>query len=193
MTFQRVRPIARTVTLVNRLFRGNRGGRSGVKAIMIHRYGGPEEMGLEDADILDIGPEDALIRVEFAGVSFIDVYMRNGLCSRSDTYAQSLPLGLGMEGGGVVEAIGSMVSNVAPGDRAAWCIERGSYAELARVPAWKLVKVPDDVPMNTAAALQLQGSTSHYLTTALCTKSGSPDFGEIATGLELCGLASHSI
>ncbi|MEM7429634.1 MAG: quinone oxidoreductase [Pseudomonadota bacterium] len=138
-----------------------------MKAVLIHRYGGPEEMVLEEVAAPEIGTQDALIRVEIAGINFIDVYMRNGLYSRSDTYAQSLPLGLGMEGAGVVEAVGRDVTNVALGDRVAWCIERGSYAELACVPAWKLVKVPDDVSSQTAAALQLQGSTAHYLTNSL--------------------------
>lgn len=138
-----------------------------MKAVMIHSYGGPEEMALEEVAAPDIGAGEALVRVEIAGVNFIDVYMRNGLYGRSNTYAQSLPLGLGMEGYGIVEAVGDGVENVSPGDRVAWCIERGSYAELARVPAWKLVKVPEDVPGDIAAALQLQGSTAHYLTNSL--------------------------
>ena len=138
-----------------------------MKAIMIHRYGGPAEMAMEEVAPPELGPADALVRVTAAGVNFIDVYMRNGLYARSGTYAQSLPLGLGMEGAGVVEAVGEEVSNVCVGDRVAWCIERGSYAELARVPAWKLVPVPEEIPDDIAAALQLQGSTAHYLTHSL--------------------------
>ena len=132
-----------------------------MKAIVIHAYGGPEEMVLEDVALPEPGPGEARIRLAFAGVNYIDVYMRNGLYKRSDTYAQSLPLSLGMEGSGVVDAVGPGVEDLPVGTPVAWCLERGSYAEYAVVPAWKLVKVPDRICLEAAAALQLQGSTAY--------------------------------
>ncbi|NNF79163.1 MAG: quinone oxidoreductase [Rhizobiales bacterium] len=138
-----------------------------MKAVVISEYGGPEVLKLSDAATPSPGPSEVLVKLAFAGINFIDVYMRNGLYKRSDTYQQSLPMVPGMEGAGVVEALGSGVEGLAVGDRVAWCLERGSYAEYAAVPAWKLVKIPSDVSFEIATALQLQGSTAHYLCTSL--------------------------
>src|SRR5947208_5762759 len=92
-------------------------------------------------------PGEALVKLEFAGVNFIDIYMRSGRYAKSNTYQTPLPMVLGMEGGGTVAALGDGVSNLAVGDRVAYCIVRGSYAEYAAVPAWKLVKIPAGVAL----------------------------------------------
>ena len=98
---------------------------------------------------------EALLRLKFAGVNFIDVYMRQGHYQRSATYGAGLPLTLGMEGAGTVEAVGADVTQVAIGDRVAYCLTRGSYAQYATVPAWRLVKLPDNVDDQIGTALML--------------------------------------
>jgi len=110
-----------------------------------------------------VGPGEALVELECAGVNFIDIYMRNGLYARSHTYQTPLPMTLGMEGGGVVAAVGDGVSDFAVGDWVAYCIVRGSYAQFASVPVSRLVSVPPHVPMPIATGLMLQGLTAHYL------------------------------
>lgn len=135
-----------------------------MKAIQIASYGGSDSMAVADLPDPTVKPGEALVRVERAGVNFIDVYLRSGVYRKSDTYANALPMTLGMEGMGTVTAVGDADTGVAPGDRVAWCLVRGSYAEFAAVPAWKLVKVPADVPADIATALMLQGCTAHYLT-----------------------------
>ena len=138
-----------------------------MKAIQVKNYGGSDALTLADLPVPKPADGEALIKIGRAGINFIDVYMRSGLFKRSRTYPQSPPMTLGMEGAGRVAALGPGVGNVAPGDRVAYCLELGSYAEYAIVPAWKLVKVPDDVPLDIATALQMQGSTAHYLTDSL--------------------------
>jgi len=101
----------------------------------------------------------AVVKVEAAGVNFIDVYQRNGL------YPVQLPYVLGLEGSGTVSRIGSGVDTVAVGDRVAWSGAPGSYAEHVAVPAGKLVKVPEAIGFPEAAAAMLQGMTAHYLAT----------------------------
>ena len=138
-----------------------------MKVVQIDAYGGPENMVLRDVGTPEPGPGEALVRLEYAGVNYTDVYNRNGLYAKSHTYANAPPFTLGREGGGVVERIGPDVDSVAAGDRVAWCIPLGSYAEAAVVPAWRLVKIPDAVDMPAATALMLQGCTAHYLTHSL--------------------------
>ncbi|MEO9135393.1 MAG: quinone oxidoreductase [Casimicrobiaceae bacterium] len=135
-----------------------------MRAIVVDRFGGPEVLDARDIDVPALHPGDVGVRVEFAGINYIDVYMRNGAYARSATYATPLPMVLGMEGAGTVEETGAGVEGFAVGQRVAWCIVRGAYAEYAAVPAWKLVPVPDDVGLDVACALMLQGSTAHYLT-----------------------------
>ena len=138
-----------------------------MKVVQIDAYGGRENMVLRDVGTPEPGPGEALVRLEYAGVNYTDVYNRNGLYAKSHTYANAPPFTLGREGGGVVERIGPDVDSVAAGDRVAWCIPLGSYAEAAVVPAWRLVRIPDAVDMPAATALMLQGCTAHYLTHSL--------------------------
>lgn len=128
-----------------------------MKAIRVAETGGPEVLELSEVPDPTPGEGEALVRVERAGVNFIDVYHRTGL------YRKDLPFTPGVEGAGVVEAVGAGVSRVSPGDRVAWPMTPGSYAELAAVPAWKLVRLPAGVSMEVGAALMVQGMTAHYL------------------------------
>jgi NADPH2:quinone reductase len=129
-----------------------------VKRIVVETPGGPEQMKVVDAPDPSPGPKEAVVRVAFSGVNFIDVYFRTGL------YKADLPVVLGSEASGTVEQVGSNVTEVAPGDRVAYAMVRGSYSERVIVPAAQLVKVPDGVGLDTAAAVMLQGMTAHYLT-----------------------------
>jgi NADPH2:quinone reductase len=129
-----------------------------MKLIQIAKTGGPEEMRLIDAPIPSPGPNQALVKVAASGVNFIDVYFRIGL------YKADLPFTPGNEAAGTVEAVGPGVTDLKPGDRVAYAMHRGSYAEYTVVPAAVLVKLPDSVDFPTAAAAMLQGMTAHYLT-----------------------------
>lgn len=135
-----------------------------MKAIAIAQFGGPENLQLMQVPAPVAAAGEALVKLEYAGINFIDVYMRSGRYARSHTYQTPLPMTLGMEGGGTVAALGEGVAGLKVGDRVAYCIVRGSYAALAAVPAWRLVKVPQKMPMPIATALMLQGFTAHYLT-----------------------------
>ncbi len=134
-----------------------------MKAINIHAFGGPEACRIDDVPSSEPAPGEARVKVAYAGVNFIDVYMRNGTYARSHTYKTPLPMVIGMEASGTVDAVGEGVSDLRVGQRVAFCLSRGSYAEFVAVPAWKLVPVPDDIPLDVAAALMLQGCTAHYL------------------------------
>jgi len=129
-----------------------------MKAIRVKQPGGPENMELVDLPVPQPAANQALVRIAASGVNFIDVYFRTGL------YKADFPLTLGQEAAGTVEAVGAEVTEVAPGDRVAYCMTRGSYAERAVVPAAQLVKIPAHVDFSTAAAAMLQGMTAHYLT-----------------------------
>ena len=129
-----------------------------MKCIQVKVPGGPENMELVDAPAPTPGPKQALVKIAASGVNFIDVYFRTGL------YKADLPITLGSEAAGTVEAVGPDVTEVAPGDRVAYAMARGSYAEYAVAPAWQLVKIPGHVEFTLAAAAMLQGMTAHYLT-----------------------------
>jgi NADPH2:quinone reductase len=104
-----------------------------------------------------------LVRLTHSGINFMDIHTRQGLFAASRTYPVRLPVTLGIEGAGVVEAAGSEVVDVRVGDRVAYCISWGSFAEYAVVPAWRLAKLPAGITNETAAALMFNGCTAHYL------------------------------
>jgi NADPH2:quinone reductase len=128
-----------------------------MRAIRIHEFGGPEVMRLEQLAARAPGEGEALVRLHACGVNFIDVYQRTGL------YPNPLPYGLGLEGAGVVEAVGPGVREVAAGDRVVYVQAPGSYAEENVVRAAALVPIPDGLGFREAAAALLQGMTAHYL------------------------------
>lgn len=129
-----------------------------MKAIVVRQYGGPEQLELTEIDIPTLGPGEAVVEVRAAGVNYIDTYHRTGL------YPADPPFVPGMEGAGVVTAIGPGVTEVAVGDRVAWAMTRGSYAQYAIVPAGRLIRLPEEISFDLAAAAMLQGMTAHYLT-----------------------------
>lgn len=138
-----------------------------MKGIGISGFGGAEALQLRDWPVPEPGPGEVRVRIAMAGVNYIDVYMRSGQYAKSQTYQTPLPMLLGMEASGTVDAVGAEVTGIAVGDRVAYCLSRGSYAPYAVVPAWKLVPVPHGVSWEVATALQLQGSTAHYLSHSL--------------------------
>jgi len=128
------------------------------KAIRMSRTGGTDVMEYLDVDVGAPGPGEATVRHEAIGLNFIDVYFRTGL------YPQPLPNGLGKEGAGVVEAVGEGVTHVQPGDRVAYAGgPNGAYAQKRNMPASFLLKLPDNIGFDTAAAMMLQGMTVEYL------------------------------
>jgi len=130
-----------------------------VKAIRIHKNGGPEVMTWEDVDVPVPNDGEALIEHSAVGLNFIDVYHRTGLYPLPE-----LPWVLGMEGAGTVAAVGQDVTEVQVGDRVAYAgMPPGSYSEARVIPAHRLVKIPDSISMETAAAMMLQGMTVSYL------------------------------
>jgi NADPH:quinone reductase len=131
-----------------------------MKAIRVSRTGGPEVLQLEDVSDPMPGPGEAVVRLEAIGVNFIEIYHRRGL------YSSSLPFTPGTEGAGTVVSVGPDVTGLRPGDRVASLNLLGSYAELARAPAERLVLLPETVDTRTAAAAMLQGITAHYLATS---------------------------
>lgn len=132
-----------------------------MKAVVVHEFGGPEVLVHEEAGRPAPRAGEALVRLGAIGLNFIDVYHRTGL------YPLPRPFIPGMEGAGVVTEIGEGVTEVRPGDRVAYAMQPGAYAEYAAVPAWKLVPIPAGVGEEAAAALMLQGMTAHYLTTSV--------------------------
>jgi NADPH2:quinone reductase len=130
-----------------------------MRGIQIKRYGGPEVLEYGELPEPVPGRGEALVRVRVAGVNFTDVYQRTG------TYPGVLPFTPGVEGVGVVEKVGSGVTDVKVGARVGWVMIKGGYAELVALPAQRLVPIPDDVDDRTAAALLLQGMTAHFLLT----------------------------
>lgn len=127
-------------------------------AVQIARQGGIEEMKLVDVAVGEPGPGEVRIRHRAIGLNFIDVYQRSGV------YPLPTPLTLGMEGAGVIEAVGAGVTHLAPGDRAAYASNPpGSYSEARVMPAQAVCKLPDDISFETGAAMMLKGLTAQYL------------------------------
>ena len=128
-----------------------------MKAVLMRESGGPDVLRMEEVAIPTPGPGEAMVHLEFAGVNFLDIYGRKGI------YKGQLPRILGDEGAGVVDAIGSGVTEVKVGDRVAWAMQPGSYAEYAVYRSATLVRIPDELETRVAAAAMLQGMTAHYL------------------------------
>jgi NADPH2:quinone reductase len=129
-----------------------------MKAIRVHQYGGVEVLRYEDVSVPEPAAGEARVKIEAIGINFIDVYQRTGL------YQLKLPFTLGMEAAGVVDALGSDAAEVKVGDRVAYSMVPGAYAEYAIVPSSRLVPVPKNIDSRAAAATMLQGKTAHYLT-----------------------------
>ena len=129
-----------------------------MKTIRIHQFGGLEVLAQDEVQVPEPGEGEARVKIEAIGVNFIDIYHRIG------RYQGTLPLTLGQEAAGVVDAVGPNVTEVKIGDRVAYASVQGSYAEYAIAPAWRLVPIPAGVDAQHAAAVMLQGMTGHYLT-----------------------------
>jgi len=127
-------------------------------AIRVHEHGGPDKLVWEEVPLPHPKPGEALVRHSAVGLNYIDVYFRTGLYK-----APSMPVTIGMEGAGVVEALGDGVTDLKLGDRVAYAGALGAYAEARCVPAEKLVKIPDGISFETAAAMMLQGMTAQFL------------------------------
>ena len=128
-----------------------------MRAIRVHEYGSPEVLRYEEVPIPEPGDGEVRVKVEVIGVNFIDVYHRAG------QYPVERPFTPGVEAAGIVDAVGLGVTEFKEGDRVAYAMQLGSYAEYAVVPAQKLISIPEGIDMQTAAAVMLQGMTAHYL------------------------------
>src|SRR5439155_472440 len=128
-----------------------------MKAVRIHTHGGPDVMRVEEVPAPEPGPGEARVRLAACGVNFVDIYQRLG------QYRLTLPVTLGQEGAGTVDAVGPQVSEVRVGDHVAFANVMGSYAAYVVAPAWRLVPVPSGLDDRIAAAVMLQGMTAHYL------------------------------
>jgi NADPH2:quinone reductase len=128
-----------------------------MKAIVVSQTGGPEVLEYKDVPKPELKANEALVEVKAIGLNFIDVYFREG------RYPSKLPFTPGQEASGIVREVGADVKNVKSGDRVAYSGQQGSYAEFTSVAADRLVKVPDSISFEQAAALMLQGMTAHYL------------------------------
>jgi NADPH2:quinone reductase len=128
------------------------------KAIRFHKPGGPEVLVWEDVEVRDPGAGEVRVRHHAVGVNYIDIYHRSGL------YKVPLPSAIGMEGAGVVEAVGTGATDIKEGDRVAYAAPPiGSYSESRLAPADRLVRLPDGIPFETAAGMMLKGMTVQYL------------------------------
>jgi NADPH2:quinone reductase len=161
-----------------------------MQAIRIHALGGPEVMVVEEIPDPVPGPGEVLVEVAAIGVNFIDIYQRTGQYK-----GIALPFTPGQEAAGTVRAVGAGVSDFAAGDRVAYCGPLGAYAQLAVVPAGRLVKIPAAVGFREAAAVMLQGMTAHYLAcTTAPLRSGMTCLVHAAAGgvgLLLCQIAKR--
>src|SRR5437870_10132917 len=158
-----------------------------MKAIRVHTPGGPEALRYEEIERAAPGPSQVLVKIEAAGVNFIDIYQRTG------HYKVPLPVTLGQEAAGTVSAVGPGVAEPKVGERVAYASLLGAYAEYAVVPADRVVVLPDGVSTKQGAAVMLQGMTAHYLaTTTYPLKSGDACLAHAAAGgvgLLLCQIA----
>jgi NADPH2:quinone reductase len=145
-----------------------------MRAIQIDEYGGPEVIVRRELPVPSPGRGEVLIRLAASGINFMDVHTRQGKYANSRTYPQTLPTTLGIEGAGTIEAVGEGVSDFRKGDSVAYCLVWGSYADFAVVAAWRVVPVPEKLPLELAAASLFHGLTAHYL---------ANDLGQFAPGV----------
>lgn len=129
-----------------------------MKAVRVRKYGGPEVLRIEEIPVPEPGEGEVRIKIEASGINYIDIYHRTGL------YPSKIPFTPGMEASGVVDALGKNAGVVKAGDRVAYAMHQGSYAEYAVVSSWKLVQLPESLDFKSGAAAMLQGMTAHYLT-----------------------------
>jgi NADPH:quinone reductase len=134
-----------------------------MRALQVDRYGGPEVIIRRELPVPKPGAGELLIRLAYSGINFMDIHTRQGKYRQSRTYPQVLPTTLGIEGAGTIAAVGDGVDGFRVGDRVAYCLSWGSYADYALVPAWRVVHVPDELPLDVAAASMFHGLTAHYL------------------------------
>lgn len=137
-----------------------------MRAVGVRTFGNTSPIEAFDVPEREPGQGEVRVKVGFAGVNAIDGVMRSGAYAQSSSFKTDLPLVLGIEGAGTVDKVGAGVTDIRAGDRVAWCLSGGTWAEKAIVPAWRLVKVPDSMPLDVAAAFQVQGMAAHYLSTA---------------------------
>lgn len=161
-----------------------------MKAIRVESTGGPEVLRIADVPDPSPGPGEAVIRIEAIGVNYIEVYQRTGL------YPMSMPMTPGSEGAGTIVALGTdSTFDFKVGDRVAWQGAPGAYAELAKIPVGRLVKIPEGVTTDQAAAVMLQGMTAHVLATSTYPlRSGDTCLIQAAAGgvgLLFCQIASQ--
>ena len=148
-----------------------------MRTIQVTTPGGVEVLRMTDLPLPEPGAREVRVRIEAAGVNFIDIYQRTGL------YPVALPFTPGMEGAGVIDAVGSDVKSVSPGARVAYAMTAGAYAEYAVVPAAAVVELPGALSTRLAAAVFLQGLTAHYLVTAAAPlEAGSTALVHAAAG-----------
>lgn len=159
-------------------------------AIRIHKHGGPEELSWDEITVPNPGPGQVKLKQTACGLNYIDVYMRTGVYPIAD-----MPAVLGKEAAGVVESVGEGVTEFKPGDRVAYAMVDGGYAEERLINADKLVKLPDSIDDQTAAAMMLKGLTAHYLLyRTYPVKAGDTILVYAAAGgvgLILCQWAKH--
>jgi NADPH2:quinone reductase len=160
-----------------------------MKAMRVHKYGGPEVLILDEIPIPEPKAGEVRVKIEAIGLNYVDIYQRTGL------YPLPVPFTLGMEGAGIVDAVGEGVTDVKKGDRVAYAMVLGSYAQYAIVPAWKLAPLAAGIDTRSAAALMLQGMTAHYLThSTYALKKGETALIHAAAGgvgLLLVQIAKH--
>ena len=143
-----------------------------MQAIQIQRFGGPEVLELVDIPVPAPGPSEVLVKMAYAGVNFTDIYRRSGVYANSPTYRTLLPYGLGIEGAGTVAKLGDEVTDYSIGERVAFTRNQASYAEYTVTPAHRLVRVPDPLALDVAAAVISQGMAAHYLSHEYGLKAG---------------------
>lgn len=151
-------------------------------AVQIMRFGGPEVLEVVNIPEPSIGANEVLVKMAYAGVNFSDIYRRRGMYLDSPTYPMALPWVLGLEGSGIIVSSGSDVIGFATGDRVAFGLTPGAYAEYVRVPVHRLVRIPTSISLDLASAIITHGMTAHYLANEFALKHGDSCLIHAAAG-----------